>query len=107
MLANNKQLEMIAKKSNIELDSIKYILKNNLDIPEKLQKQLLVQGAAVVIDSKHGNILAMIGGRSDYLDQYNRSTQALRQPGSVFKPYIYTAAIDNNFLPNNKILFFK
>jgi penicillin-binding protein 1A len=106
LLANNKQLEMIAKKSNIELDSIKYILKNNLDIPEKLQKQLLVQGAAVVIDSKHGNILAMIGGRTEkiYLDHFNRATQANRQPGSVFKPFIYLSAIENGATPCTQLL---
>ncbi len=106
LLANNSQLEMIAKKHNLELDSIKYILKNNLDIPGKLQKQLLVQGAAVVIDSKHGNILAMIGGRTEkeYLDHFNRATQANRQPGSVFKPFIYLSAIENGATACTKLL---
>ena len=106
LLTNNSQLEMIAKKHNLELDSIKYILKNNLDIPEKLQKQLLVQGAAVVIDSKHGNILAMIGGRTEkeYLDHFNRATQANRQPGSVFKPFIYLSAIENGATPCTQLL---
>ena len=46
----------------------------------------------------------MIGGRSDYPDEFNRATQALRQPGSVFKPYIYTAAIDNNYPVTTQLL---
>ena len=71
---------------------------------EDLRENLLVQCAFIAIDSRNGEILAMIGGRSDYLDQYNRSTQALRQPGSVFKPYIYTAAIDNNYPLTTQLL---
>ena len=72
LLENNEQLKLIAKKHKIELDSLKFILKNNLDIPLALRKQLLVQGAAVVVDPKHGSILAMIGGRTEkeYLDHF-------------------------------------
>ena len=39
----------------------------------------------------------MIGGRPDYHDQYNRATQAKRQPGSVFKPFVYTSVLDNGY----------
>ena len=106
LLENNEKLKFIAKKNKIELDSLKLILKNNLDIPFELQKQLLVQGAAVVIDPKQGNILAMIGGRTDkeYLDHFNRATQAQRQPGSVFKPFIYLSAIENGATPCTQLL---
>ncbi|MBM3277358.1 MAG: PBP1A family penicillin-binding protein [Candidatus Handelsmanbacteria bacterium] len=55
----------------------------------------IVQGAMVVMDLHNGQILAMVGGRDFEESKYNRATQALRQPGSAFKPFIYTAAIDN------------
>lgn len=55
-----------------------------------------VQAAFVAMDPQTGHILAMIGGRDFSESQFNRSTQALRLPGSSFKPFVYTAAIDNN-----------
>ncbi len=59
----------------------------------------IVQGAMVVLDPRNGQILAMVGGRDFEESKYNRATQALRQPGSAFKPFIYTAAIDNGRFP--------
>ncbi|MBC8226191.1 MAG: PBP1A family penicillin-binding protein [Gammaproteobacteria bacterium] len=85
-------------------DSVKMMLNGQMKLYEELRQNLLVQCAFIALNSKNGEILAMIGGRSDYLDQYNRSTQALRQPGSVFKPYIYTAAIDNNYPVTTQLL---
>ncbi len=52
------------------------------------------QGALVAIDNATGEIKAMVGGRDFNLSKFNRATQALRQVGSSFKPYVYTAAID-------------
>ena len=85
-------------------DSVKMMLNGQLELYEELRKDLLVQCAFIALDTKTGEILAMIGGRSDYMDQFNRSTQALRQPGSIFKPYIYTAAIDNNYPVTTQLL---
>jgi penicillin-binding protein 1A len=63
-----------------------------------------IQGALLAIDGHTGGILAMVGGR-DYRDsQFNRATQAPRQPGSGFKPFVYTAAIDNGFSPADTLL---
>ena len=106
LLENNEKLKKIAKSHKIEVDSLKSILKNNLEIPEPLQKQLLVQGAAVAIDPRHGSILGMIGGRTEkeYLDHFNRATQAKRQPGSVFKPFIYLSALENGATPCTQLL---
>ena len=64
---------------------------------EELRNKLLVQGAFVALDPTTGSILAMVGGRPDYHDQYNRAVQAKRQPGSVFKPFVYATAIDNGY----------
>jgi penicillin-binding protein 1A len=54
-----------------------------------------VQAAFVSIDNENGDVLAMVGGRSFDQSEWNRAVQANRQPGSAFKPFIYTAAIDN------------
>ncbi len=56
-----------------------------------------MQGAFVAIDNSNGDVLAMVGGRSFEESEFNRAVQALRQPGSSFKPFVYTACIDNGF----------
>ena len=106
LLSDITRLKLISKKRNIELDTQNNILKNNLEIPKNLRKELLVQGAAVVIDPKQGSILGMIGGRVDYayLDHFNRALQAKRQPGSVFKPFIYLSALENGYTPCTQLI---
>ncbi|MEJ2624212.1 MAG: penicillin-binding protein 1A [Pseudolabrys sp.] len=63
-----------------------------------------VSGAMVVEDPWTGRVLAMVGGFSYDESQFNRATQALRQPGSSFKPIVYAAAIDNGYTPSSLIL---
>jgi penicillin-binding protein 1A len=63
-----------------------------------------VQGALVAIDNASGEIKAMVGGRDFNISKFNRATQALRQVGSSFKPYVYTAAIDRGATPDDTIL---
>lgn len=64
-----------------------------------LAQQPKVQGALVSIDSKTGAVLALSGGYDEALNQFNRATQAKRQPGSSFKPFIYAAAIERGYTP--------
>ena len=63
-----------------------------------------VSGAMVVEDPWTGRVLAMVGGFSYDQSQFNRATQALRQPGSSFKPFVYAAALDNGYTPSTLIL---
>ncbi len=63
----------------------------------KIPAQKKIQGAFIAINNADGDILAMVGGRSFEETKFNRAVQALRQPGSAFKPIIYTACIDNGF----------
>jgi penicillin-binding protein 1A len=63
-----------------------------------------ISGAMVVEDPWTGRVLAMVGGFSYDQSQFNRATQALRQPGSSFKPLIYAAALDNGYTPSTLIL---
>ncbi len=70
----------------------------------KLQQIPNVRGAIVVIDPNTGRILAMAGGWKYGLDQFNRATQAMRQPGSAFKPFVYLTALEKGFTPATLIL---
>ena len=63
-----------------------------------------VSGAMVVEDPWTGRVLAMVGGFSFDQSQFNRATQALRQPGSSFKPFVYAAALDNGYTPSTVVL---
>ena len=56
-----------------------------------------VEGALVALDPKNGEILSLVGGFDFYTKAFNRVTQAIRQPGSNFKPFIYGAALENGF----------
>ena len=61
-------------------------------------------GGIVVMDPYSGRVLALSGGFSFRKSEYNRASQAKRQPGSAFKPFIYALALENNFLPTTLVL---
>ena len=63
-----------------------------------------VQGGIVALDPHTGRVLAMSGGFSFQQSEFNRATQAKRQPGSAFKPFVYLAALDSGFTPSTLIL---
>jgi penicillin-binding protein 1A len=63
-----------------------------------------VSGAMVVMDPATGRVLAMAGGFSYDQSQFNRATQAQRQPGSSFKPFVYAAALDNGYTPSTVVM---
>ncbi|HLZ03347.1 MAG TPA: penicillin-binding protein 1A [Bradyrhizobium sp.] len=63
-----------------------------------------VSGAMVAMDPHTGRVLAMVGGFSFDQSQFNRATQAYRQPGSSFKPIVYSAALDNGYTPSTVVL---
>ena len=63
-----------------------------------------VNGGIVVLDPFNGNVHALVGGFNFMTSEFNRVTQAKRQPGSAFKPIVYAAALENGFAPNSIIL---
>src|SRR5579872_2745870 len=63
-----------------------------------------VSGACVAMDPFTGRVLAMVGGFSFDQSEFNRATQAMRQPGSSFKPFVYASALDNGYTPSSIIL---
>lgn len=69
--------------------------------PVKKRVYRQIQGALVALDNKTGDILVLVGGKDFNKSQWNRAVQAPRQPGSGFKPFIYTAAIENGAKPTD------
>ena len=69
-----------------------------------LRQRPSVEGALVALDPHTGRVLAMSGGFSFRQSQFNRVTQAYRQPGSAFKPFVYLAALENGYTPASIIL---
>ncbi len=92
-----------------ELDKIFSIgdiiyVKNIKDNLFSLKQVPRANGGIIVLNPYTGRVLAMSGGFSFKLSEFNRVTQALRQPGSAFKPFVYTLALENNFTPSSLVL---
>src|SRR6201994_3464467 len=77
---------------------------NPVDGQYRLEQIPEVSGAMVVMDPWTGRVLAMVGGFSFDQSQFNRATQAYRQPGSSFKPLVYSAAMDNGYTPSTVVV---
>ena len=93
-----KEFNEILKTGDIiyvkKIDGNKFSLKQ---IPK-------INGGIVVMDPYTGRILSLSGGFSFKKSEFNRASQALRQPGSVFKPFVYALALENNYTPSSLIL---
>ena len=86
-----------------KLGDIVYV-KNTKDNIFSLKQLPKVNGAIVVMDPFTGRVLALSGGFSFKESEFNRATQAKRQPGSAFKPFVYAQALENNYTPTSLIL---
>ena len=90
-------------KDLLKLGDVIYV-KNIKDNKYSLQQLPKVNGGIVVMDPYTGRVLALSGGFSFKKSEFNRVTQAKRQPGSAFKPFVYALALENNFTPTSLIL---
>ena len=70
-----------------------------------LEQEPKIEGALVSMDPRSGEVLALSGGYDFFRSQFNRATQALRQPGSSFKPIVYATALDNGFTTTSVLLY--
>ena len=104
IINNKEEFELLGHLTIYDEDSVKLMMQGEAQLYKDLRAKLLVQTAFVAIDPKTGAIMAMIGGRPDYHDQYNRAVQAKRQPGSVFKPFVYTTALENGYTVSQQLL---
>jgi penicillin-binding protein 1A len=124
---NNLQInfKIIDKKNKtkgvLSKENIKWTIPKNKLIPDRhnlgdiifvkkennywsLKQYPKVNGGIVVLDPYTGDVKALAGGFNFKSSEFNRVTQAKRQPGSAFKPIVYAAALENNFAPNSIIL---
>ena len=123
---NNSQIKFkIIDKNNLEgfllAKNIKWTIPNNKLIQDRynigdiifvkkennnwfLKQYPKVNGGIVVLDPHNGDVKALAGGFNYKTSEFNRVTQAKRQPGSAFKPIVYAVALENNFAPNSIIL---
>jgi len=100
-----KDISWTKKEFNqlLKVGDIIYVKKidNNIYNLKQLPK---INGGIVVMDPYTGRVLALSGGFSFKKSEFNRATQALRQPGSAFKPFVYALALENNYTPTSLIL---
>ena len=89
-------------KNKFEIGDILYVKKEKNDW--KLKQYPKVNGGIVALNPFTGDVKALVGGFNFKSSEFNRVTQAKRQPGSAFKPIVYAAALENGFSPNSIIL---
>ena len=87
----------------LNLGDIIYVKKIH-DKNYSLKQLPKINGGMVVMDPYTGRVLALSGGFSFKKSEFNRATQALRQPGSAFKPFVYALALENNYTPTSLVL---
>ena len=93
-----KELENLLKVGDL------IYVQNLKDNIYKLQQLPKINGGIVVMDPYTGRVLALSGGFSFKNSEFNRASQALRQPGSAFKPFVYALALENKFTPSSLVL---
>lgn len=95
--ALERQLRLIeaGRYGRFAHESYEHYVARSLAGTEPGENSPYLQGAFVALDPRNGAIRAMVGGRDFYDSKFNRATQALRQPGSAFKPIVYSAAVQN------------
>ena len=104
-LIEYKNISWIKKEFNeiLKIGDVVYV--ENINSNTFALRQLpLANGGIVVMDPYTGRVLALSGGFSFKKSEFNRATQALRQPGSAFKPFIYALALENGYTPSTLIL---
>ena len=104
-LKDGKRVKAKAASEILKRGDIIYVqAKQEPDGAYRLRQLPEVQGALVAMDPHTGRVLAMVGGFSFSQSVFNRATQAMRQPGSSFKPFVYAAALDNGYTPASVVL---
>lgn len=99
MDTNSKALTNILEDHNIDLsiDTVRLMIADSIEMTPQIENLLTVQAQLISLDVETGEIKAMVGGKDFNKSKWNRSTQMRRQPGSSFKAFLYTAAIDNGY----------
>jgi penicillin-binding protein 1A len=99
-----KSPDDILKRGDVALFMVRSMSSAERKIGLSLEQKPRVQGAVVVIEPSTGHVKAMVGGYDFDESKFNRATQALRQTGSSFKAFVYTAAVDHGLRPDDTIV---
>lgn len=94
----------VLKRGDVILCRIKEKMAPPYSWRVSLEQEPVIEGSVFVMEAKTGKVKAMIGGRDFTVSQFNRAIQSRRQPGSSFKPIIYSAALDSGMTPSTVIL---
>lgn len=99
-----RDLSEILKPGDVALFRVNALNPEETTIQASLEQAPRIQGALLAIESQTGEVKAMVGGYDFDDSKFNRATQAQRQTGSVFKPFVYATAVDNGLLPDDTIV---
>ena len=99
-----ERLDQVFKVGDVCAFTLESINRDERTVEVKLDRVPEVQGALMAIESETGAIRAMVGGFDFLYSKFNRATQAERQPGSVFKPFTYLAAVESGYAPEDTVL---
>ena len=102
--ANELGDEIEGAAAVLERGDVIYVEPAELEGEYLLRQVPAVNGGLIAIDPHTGRVLAMVGGFSFQLSEFNRAIQAIRQPGSTFKPFVYAAALDSGYTPSSTVL---
>ena len=101
---NKKLASELVSRGDVALFMVRSMSSADRRMEVTLEQKPKVQAALVAIDPRSGEIKAMVGGYDFDESKFNRATQALRQTGSSFKPFVYTAAVDAGLSPEDTIV---
>lgn len=106
--ASGKNGRSPAVRDILRVGDVVYVAPNEAPGGRNVSWELMqipeVEGAIVAMDPHTGRVKALVGGFSYSESEFNRATQALRQPGSAFKPFVYAAALDNGYMPSSIVI---
>lgn len=100
---SNRQPKSEFKLGDLAEFKIKEVDDNNRRLTVELSQVPAVQGAMMTLNAKNGEVVTMVGGYDFYTNKFNNATQAYRQTGSAFKPFVYTAAVEWGMTPDSKV----
>lgn len=103
--SDNRFIRTVGPKTIFKKGDVVFVQRKGTNSARYALRQIpAVQGAIVAMEPRTGRVLAMVGGFSFANSEFNRATQAFRQPGSAFKPFVYAAALDNGYTPASVVL---
>ena len=99
-----ERVDQVLKAGDVCAFTLESLNREERTVEVTLDRVPEVQGALLALESETGAIRAMVGGFDFRYSKFNRATQAERQPGSVFKPFTYVAAVESGYAPENTVL---